>query len=224
MSGIVTVLAQVQPQGFSWTSLISPVLTILFGGIVSAVVAQWIVRSRESQNALRATLVKLNSDTKLLAIEYIANVAHAQQHDTLNVMRMQFEERSKQPQGPGAVESQNRELVKKEDAHREQSVAVCLSSRIAIINVEGDLLSLRLLTGDVDTELEAAVVKLLFAISKFVPTSKGGRVPDRAEYVDFNVELATNEIGVATVNAWNRYQSQNRMRLRMVKKQVPGHF
>ena len=95
-------------------------------------------------------------------------------------------------------------LVAAEVAHNEQSIAVCLSSRKAILTVEGDLLSLELLTDRVDRDLETAVNRLLSAINLFVPTSKGGRVPDRNEYKDFDVEKTTGAIEQEIRKSWRR--------------------
>ena len=145
---------------------------------VSVGLAQLTIRRREFEHATREAIASLHKNVRRLAHEYTGNVSLADRYNL------------------GAATPED----------GKESIAICRDTRIALLAVEGDMLSLEMLTGEVDRELASALEKLLAQTREFVPTSRGGRVPEREGYLGFDLEASVLEIDNAIGNTWKRYK------------------
>jgi hypothetical protein len=158
---------------------VSQILVSVITIVVSVGLAQFTIRQREFEHATRKTLVNLHEHVRRLAHEYIGNVCNADRYNL------------------GGATPQD----------AEESVRICRDTRLALIAVEGDMLSLEMLTGEIGRELEAALNKLLTETRKFVPTSRGGRFPEPEAYRGFEIEKSVEEVDNAIRNAWKKFKA-----------------
>jgi hypothetical protein len=145
--------------------------------------------------------VKLQGDVRTLAHELIRNRCHADHHDVVHAAY----DRVTDPARRSDNEQEYIEVVRRLNDHQAESPKIVRDTRFALNAVDGDILSLELLAGEINHQLKTALDELRVACRLFLPTSKGGRVPDRHQYKDFDVEGVVTQIEKSIKAAWKQH-------------------